>query len=352
MSFAANIRGVVRRSALSPLKGAGVFRWVKNSEWRRERLLILCYHGISLEDEHEWWPALFLTPQLLERRLQMLKEGGYGVLPLSEALTRLYRHDLPPRSVAITFDDGTYDFYRQAHPRLAKFNFPATVYLSTYYSNSRRPVFHLICLYMLWKARNRKTPDFREFGVAGPIDLSSSNARVRAIHQIVAWCDSRNLNGQQRDEVAAELALKLKIDYPALCDKRILQLMNREEVRQLADAGIDFQLHTHRHRTPLDETLFRKEIEDNRQWIASAAGKWPEHFCYPSGVYRSEFLPWLAAEKVLSATTCETGLASPNDHPLLLPRLVDTAARTDREFESWIDGVGQFLSLRKRSRFS
>ena len=340
----------LRRAVFTTLKRAGVFRIVKDSDWRRQRLLILCYHGISLEDEHEWWPALYVSPQQLDRRLNILQAGNYQVLPLGEALERLYRRDLPARSVAITFDDGTYDFHRQAYPRLKQHDFPATVYLSTYYSNYQKPVFHLICLYMMWKARGIGTATLAEFGVSQPVILASPEGRHAAVRQIVDWTEKQNLTGQQKDEVAAALASRLQVDYPALCAKRILQLMNRQEVKQLAGAGVDFQLHTHRHRTPLDEELFRNEIRDNRDWIASVVGTVSEHFCYPSGVYRPEFLPWLAAEKVISATTCESGLATPQDNPLLLPRLVDTTGRSDTDFESWASGIAHLLYNRKPAR--
>jgi len=338
------MRKLLRRAALTTLKSAGIFGVVKNSEWRRRRLLILCYHGVSLEDEHEWWPALFVSPEHLERRLDILKKGNYAVLPFGEALERLQRNDLPPRSVVITFDDGTYDFYRQAYPRLKHHDFPATVYLSTYYSNYQRPVFHLICLYMMWKVRNRGTADLSEFGVSHRLALASAEARQAATTEIVQWAERQHLTGQQKDEVAAALARRLGIDYPELCAKRILQLMNREEVKQLSEAGIDFQLHTHRHRAPLEEELFRREIRDNRDWIESATGGVGKHFCYPSGVYRPEFLPWLAAEQIISATTCESGLATRSDNPLLLPRLVDTTGRSDLEFESWANGVGDCIA--------
>ena len=121
-----------------------------SSNWRRQRLLILCYHGISLEDEHQWRPRLYISPQKLERRLEILKRDKCAVLPLEEALERLYRNDLPPRSVALTFDDGAYDFYKQALPRLNHYGFPATVYVTTYYSQLQRPIFGLIVSYMLW----------------------------------------------------------------------------------------------------------------------------------------------------------------------------------------------------------
>ena len=138
---------------LSMLRAGGVFELVANSQWRHQRLLILCYHGTSLQDEHVWRPLLYIHPEKLEQRLASLKKGNFSVLPLGEGLQRLQSGTLPPRSVVITFDDGTYDFYRQAYPLLKTYGFPATVYQTTYYSSLQLPVFNLICSYMLWKQR-------------------------------------------------------------------------------------------------------------------------------------------------------------------------------------------------------
>lgn len=342
----------LRRAALTILKSCGAFRLVKDSEWRRQKLLILCYHGVSLEDENRWRPFLYISPQQLERRLDMLRDGKYAVLPLEEALERLYRKDLPPRSVALTFDDGTYDFFKQAWPRLKQYGFPATVYLTTYYSELQRPVFNLMCSYMLWKARNLGRIDLKEFGIDQPIALSSAENREEFVSRLTRWAAERGLGGKEKDQIAAGLAQRLGIDYQELCAKRILQLMNSEEVKQLAAEGVDFQLHTHRHRMPLSDELFRREIRDNRIKIANSVEGDRKHFCYPSGAYRPEFLGWLAKEEIVSATTCDTGFATFDSNPLLLPRFVDTTGRTDLEFESWVSGVGHFLSAGKRGRLA
>jgi peptidoglycan/xylan/chitin deacetylase (PgdA/CDA1 family) len=347
------MRKQLRAAALTALKTFGAFRLVEDSAWRRQRLLILCYHGIALEDEDRWRPFLYISKQQLERRLNILREGKFNVLPLGEALQHLRQNDLPPRSVALTFDDGTYDFYARAYPLLKRFGFPVTVYLTTYYSELQLPVFSLICSYMLWKARLLNlSVDLSEFGAARPVVTEREENRDAAVEQIVHWAERQDFNGKQKDEVATKIATRLGIDYESLRAKRILHLMNSKEVKELAAAGVDFQLHTHRHRMPLQEDLFRREIRDNRAHIAGAAGGTQQHFCYPSGAYRPEYIDWLAKEEIISATTCDTGFATADTNRLLLPRFVDTGGRTDLEFESWVNGIGHFLSRRRRARLA
>jgi peptidoglycan/xylan/chitin deacetylase (PgdA/CDA1 family) len=120
--------------------------------------------------------------------------------------------------------------------------------------------------------------------------------------------------------------------------------MTAEEVRQVSAAGVDVQLHTHRHRTPDDCAAFVKEIEDNRASLDAILGPGHRaHFCYPSGVYRASFLPWLRQAGIASATTCDFGLATAVGALLLLPRLVDTGNISPLEFEAWLTGAAALL---------
>jgi len=334
-------------AALRVLKSSGAFEAVANSKWRRNRLLILCYHGTSLEDEHQWRPALYIEPEQLERRLQTLRAMRCSILPLGEALQRLQISDLPERSVVVTFDDGTYDFHRQAYPLLKKYDVPVTVYQTTYYSDNPMPVFNLICSYMLWKRRAEKLDAIPEIGLKQTIDIGTQLGRHQVVRSLVERAARENLTGREKNEIASCLAQRLGIDYAALTSKRILQLMNAQEISEIARDGVDVQLHTHRHRTPEDEALFQREIDDNRSRIESLTGKSPQHFCYPSGVYRQKFVSWLQKDRVLSATTCDAGLVHAGDNQFLLSRFVDTTGRTQLEFESWISGVGALMSLRK-----
>lgn len=337
-------------AALYFLKSAGVFKLVANSSWRQKRLLILCYHGISLEDEHLWRPALYMEPQKLQQHFELLKAAGCPVLPLGEALQRLQSGTLPPRSVALTFDDGTYDFYERACPLLLQYGYPATVYLTTYYTAFELPVYNLIYSYMLWKRRGEVIATGTEIGLDGALDLRTEGARHEIVLRLLERTEREHMDTRQKDDLAARLANFLQLDFAQIKSRRILQLMRPREVAEIARKGIDVQLHTHRHRTPEDEVLFRREIQDNRKCIQEFIAKDAVHFCYPSGVHQSGFLPWLEQERVISATTCDVGLASRDSHRLLLPRFIDNQTRTPIDFESWITGVGDLLAMRRTAR--
>src|SRR5215212_5598986 len=133
---------------LSAARAAGAFQLFRNTRWRGERLLIVCYHGVSIDDEHEWAPGLYVTAEDFEERLKLLRHRGCTVLPLDEAVRRLYERTLPPRSVALTFDDGNFDFFSRAWPLLKAYDIPASVYLTTYYCETNLPVFPLVVSYI------------------------------------------------------------------------------------------------------------------------------------------------------------------------------------------------------------
>src|SRR5215218_10034362 len=199
---------VVKRRVLGASSRLGLLNGVRDSAWRQRRLLILCYHSIAIDDEHEWSGTYSMSPTLLEARLRMLRDGRYNLLSLDEAVRRLYDGTLPPRSVALTFDDGMYDFHARAWPLLQQFGFPATVYLTTYYSDYHKPIFGLLCSYLLWRARTRMSqPDVTPLlGTAMPWRLSDAEGRARAHRDIMAYCEREQLSLPERSALAEQLA--------------------------------------------------------------------------------------------------------------------------------------------------
>jgi peptidoglycan/xylan/chitin deacetylase (PgdA/CDA1 family) len=336
------------KASLFQTKGLGLFPVVASTGWRSRRLLILCYHGIAMGQEYDSHPAIFQPADIFERRMSILKDFGANVLDLGEALRRLKSGDLPPRSVAITFDDGWADFYTQAYPALRKFGFPATVYLTTYYCFYNRPIFLFALRHMIWKQRERCFDGHRFSFLPPVLDLQTEENRSRVLDSILEHARANDLSGRQKDDLAAEFAQAIGFDYSELTRDRLFHLMNPEEVGEISAGGIDVQLHTHRHRTPVDRGLFVQEIQQNRQYITELTGRnHVVHFCYPSGANQPDFLRWLREAGVESATTCDQDYTSQQSNPLLLPRLLDQFAISDHEFEAWLTGFMGFMPRRK-----
>lgn len=322
----------------------GLSKFVEASSWRRERLLILCYHGVSLIDEHIWDPELFVTPEFLRQRMMVLREYNCSVLPLGEAVERLGRGDLPPKSVAVTFDDGFHNFHAAAAPILSEFRIPATVYVSTYHCIEQRPVLRLAIRYLLWRSRHRDVPSNLTAGLGLAGNLSSPQVQGKLAAALYSKAHALCTSDGQQQAYLEMVASSLGIDWADFLRTRQFHLMTAEEVGQVARQGIDIELHTHRHRTPRDRIAFENEISENSRIISSLAGRVPEHFCYPSGDYDLQYLDWLTAAGIKSATTCEVGLAGPIHHPLLLPRFIDTMGQSRRIFRAWLSGAAEFLA--------
>lgn len=336
----------LKQSSLTFSKQVGLSGWLAQSAWRRHRLLILCYHGIALDDEHRWNPGLYVSGAHLERRLALLRRNHCAVLPLGEAIERLYRNDLPDRAVALTFDDGYYDFMARAWPLLRACGYPATVYLTTARVDHNFPIVNLFLSYALWKARDRVLRGDGLPGLAGEYPLRTQEQRQRVVNEVnAAICQ---MNAGPKDLIARDIVQRLGLDYGALAGGRFVTLMRAEEVARLSGEGLDVQLHTHLHRNPEDPETFVRDVLDNRERIEAITGKRATHLCYPSGMYRSSYLPALRREGIASATTCDPGMAARTADPLLLPRFVDTSGISDIEFEGWLTGIASCLPRRTR----
>jgi peptidoglycan/xylan/chitin deacetylase (PgdA/CDA1 family) len=338
----------LRRAILGVARNVGAFSIVGNSSWRKQRLLILGYHGISIHDEHLWDSALFMPQSVFRQRMETLKRENCSVLPLDEAVERLYSGDLPPRAVALTFDDGFRDFKLRALPVLQEFGYRGAVYLTTYYSIKRHPIFNIFYPYLLWKcARSGADPSQAVSEAIGhPVPLRTDTAKLRNL--LLTWMQQHDPSHERKHQAARLIAESAGIDYAKVLASGVLQLMSPDEVQEISRHGIAVELHTHRHTSPKNEDLFKREVRQNRDLIMRFAPAQPQpvHFCYPSGVHFPELYPWLDAEGVRSATTCKSGLAERSSHRLRLPRLIDTCSITQSDFEGWVSGASHMLPRR------
>ncbi|MDB5047941.1 MAG: Polysaccharide deacetylase [Fibrobacteres bacterium] len=332
---------------MSPLKGvflgvcrsAGLFRIARLLT--RRSLRILCYHGFSSRDEHEFRPQLFMKPSTFRARLAYLRDAGYPVLDLGRALEGLRQGNLPVNPVVITVDDGFRNVRALALGILGEFSFPGTVYVTTYYVERNHPVFRLAVQYMFWKS-GKAQADLEKAGL--PAEAAALGKASAGPWDIIAYCE-KECSEERRVEILRVLGSHLGVDAADLEKAGTLTLMDAGEVAELLGKGVDIQLHTHRHRLPDDKAGLDREIQDNRRVLTALGAKGLDHFCYPSGIWSRPQWPMLAALGVRSATTCEPGFNYPDTPPMGLRRFLDSEAIAQIEFEAELSG---FLEIMRK----
>jgi peptidoglycan/xylan/chitin deacetylase (PgdA/CDA1 family) len=301
-------------------------------------LRILCYHSFSENKGIEWLPDLFISPKTFQKRLNFLNRKKFPVLSLDQACNLLYKDQLPPGATVITIDDGWVSIKALGHQIFKKFSFPYTVYLTSYYSQKQTPLFNLVVKYMFWKT-NKKCINLNNlnFMPADTVEFSDKNAIEHCKLEIIKF-GQKNMNNTQRQELMKILGKILEVNYAEIAEQRFLNILSRSEIKELKDEGVDFQLHTHTHRLPLDREKLLWELEQNRSYMEPLVGNKLKHFCYPDGYWRPEHLPYLEAAGLKSAATCDAGINYSSTPNLTLKRFVDRESKPQIQFEAEICG--------------
>jgi len=338
----------VKQLALYLAKAVGLFalsRWLT-----RDRLRLLCYHGVWLGGQPHYGDCLYMSGERFERRIKLLGRLGYPVLPLNEALERLRNGTLPDCAVAITIDDAWHSTYARMLPVLRQHGLPATVYVTTYYVAARTPVLNVLIGYMVTRAAALPEPA-QLFPDDPQAALQASRAnRSQLAEMLSARIDALPHLDARKAELA-RIASLFAFDLETVIADRRFDLMTEEEIRGAHADGFDIQLHTHTHRMHgFDPAKIAADVERNRRELARILQAPPEtfvHFCYPSGAYTEQVFSALQQIGVRSATTTDFGLNGRDSDPMALRRILDCESMSDLDFDARLCG---FWTLVQRLR--
>lgn len=320
----------MKRALLLAARACGLFalcRWIT-----RGQLRILCYHGIWIGPEPHYGDRLFMSAERFAARMALLARLGYRVIGLDEAMQRHLRGGSRARDLVITIDDAWLGTYRHMLPVLERHGYPATLYVTTYYAQARRPVLNVLLGYLFSRPGGQAVlsrltppdapPEGRLEMIVRSVDaLPTLDARWQEVQRLAGL-----VPGAPSIEVLAES----------------FGLMTPEQLRDAAKRGLDIQLHTHTHRMHgQDPDRVAAEVMRNREELSTILARPPEtfrHFCYPSGEHDPRVFDALTRVGVRSATTTEFGLVTKGDHPLALNRILDGQSVSGLELEAVLSG--------------
>lgn len=238
---------------------------------RAGRLLILIYHRVR-PCRDPMFPGE-VDACRFDWQLSLLRRYCRPI-ELRDAVRGLRDDSLPPRSVAVTFDDGYADNVTVALPILQRHGIPATFFIAPGFLDGGR----------MWNdsiiEAVRRAPgeslDLTNFG-QGVVPLGPEAARGRIAESIIGAV--KRLAPQIRLDHVNQLCRRIGIDLP------VDLMLTTDQVRLLANAGQEIGAHTMTHpilRT-LSDDVARAEIQLSREALERITGRPVRAFAFPNG---------------------------------------------------------------------
>lgn len=264
-----NLRSSVKRASTQVLHISGLAHLV--APVLGVRGAILTFHEIHDDPESELWTGC-PTP-FLERSIRWLRETGWDIVTLEEALNRL--QDAQARRFAvITFDDGYRDNITRGLPILRREQAPFTIYIPTG-AITRELYAWWLGLRELIRVNCKVDVPFLGRTFVCP-DLTSKRA---ALSVMMRWAHDDLKRVSYFDCIFAKYGISLE----SLCDR---YFMNEGELRSLTNdrlATIGAHTVTHPALATLGAADVPRELADNRAFLQKHLNRDINHFAYPYG---------------------------------------------------------------------
>ncbi len=283
----------------------------------RGNLLILMYHRFGEG-------AGKVSAREFETHLEYLK-NHHRVLSLSETVEFLQTgKTLPPNSVVITIDDGYRDAYEIAFPLLKKFDFEATVYAITDFSDGKCWLWTDLMRYVLLNTTR---------------DLDN---RLETAAQINA--NLKKLPNEEKTAKIKEFAKDFGVEIPKLPPPEFAA-MNWDEAREMDACGIKIESHTVTHPilTNISANELDFELQTSKKRLQEVLNRRVENFCYPNGSLNKAVEKAVEKAGYKSATTTEYGFNNLQTEKFLLKRI-----DAQSSIENFAQSASGFENVRRK----
>jgi peptidoglycan/xylan/chitin deacetylase (PgdA/CDA1 family) len=266
------IRATVEEGAACRLRNMRILEQ-RQLRGARNRLLVLGFHNI----ESTWcWPApAGEGARTFLNQLKILDRAA-TVVPLKESLDTLAAGgELPPRAVALTFDDGYRDNLMLAAPMLRRFGMPATIYLVPGFLDRSVDAWWER---LGWAVRQATAPALTHGGVTYSLhDDAARGVALRAVEDSVKTVT-------HAERTAAVEALVTQLEPSGALDADGL-FLDWDLARGLPAAGMTVGSHTIEHpilsrETPADQ---RRSLRESKSVLEREIGVEVETLAYPNG---------------------------------------------------------------------
>ena len=246
------------------------------------RLCILSYHRILAVPD----PLIDSDPDLDTFRWHMrLLAECFNVLPLHDAVEMIQTERMPPRAVAITFDDGYRSFYDLALPVLAEYELASTVFVTTGHMHDKSSMWND----MILEAVRRLPPvplDVRMLDLPGGLQelpMRTYEDRRRAAVLLTERC--KYMAPHERAAFTANL--ERLADIPLKEDL----MLSPDMLRTMRQHQVEIGGHTVSHPilTKIGDEDARREIVDNKRELEAIIGEPLRMFAYPNGKRRADY---------------------------------------------------------------
>jgi peptidoglycan/xylan/chitin deacetylase (PgdA/CDA1 family) len=287
--------------------------------------IILGYHSVSESPSDPY--SLGITPQHFAEQLELLRKYGQP-LRLQELLQSLRSGHVPPRAVALTFDDGYADTLYAAKPLLERYHIPAAVFMTTgalgrefWWDALKRLLLTQETLPGGLSLTINGTTYKWALSDAGENRLpqDTTDPRLRLLRSL--YQELRLLSEGERQRALAQLRIWAGVASQGPPPRRAL---TADEVLSLAQGGlIEVGAHTVTHPplAGLSPALQRSEIVQSKLYLEELLAQPITSFSYPHGSLSNSTVAIVREARFACACTSLKDMAWSGSDRFQLPRL-------------------------------